>query len=182
MHRRPFARSKPALVSVAVVAALMTFAVAVAPGIGSASIGLPTSTTARTADDTGEVKLDVPSGIRTGDVLVASIAYRAKKQGQRVTVSAPTEWTLAAQVDRGGTEGLAVFTRVAAPGSSNATWTLSSNSAVVAFMGAFSGVDPAKPVEAAQTVSIAATSSVTGPSLTTSSTGGAAVAMYAATR
>ena len=140
MHRRSFRPTKPAFAGVVAVTFLISFAVVTAPGIGSAAVDVPASTTSRTADDTSEVRLDVPPNTRTGDVLVASIAYRARKDGQRVTVAAPTEWTLAAQADRAGTEGIAVFTRVAGPVTGSATWTLSSKATVVAFMGAISGV------------------------------------------
>ncbi len=182
MHRRSFRPTKPAFAGVVAVTFLISFAVVTAPGIGSAAVDVPASTTSRTADDTSEVRLDVPPNTRTGDVLVASIAYRARKDGQRVTVAAPTEWTLAAQADRAGTEGIAVFTRVAGPVTGSATWTLSSKATVVAFMGAFSGVDPDRPVDAAQTVTSTGTSSVTVPSIATTSSGGAVVAAYSASR
>lgn len=182
MHRRRFPRTKPTLSGLAAVTVLISFAVVTAPEIGSASVDVPTSTTSRTADDTSEVRLDTPSSARTGDVLVASIAYRSRKDGQRVTVAAPTEWTLAAQADRAGTEGLAVFTRVAGPGTGSATWTLSSKATVVAFMGAFSGVDRERPIDAVQTVTSTDTSTVSVPSITTTSSGGAVVAAYSASR
>ena len=182
MQRRSLQSARPALAGVAAVALLIAGAVTVAPGIGSAAIDVPTSTTSRTADDTSEVNLDIPSGTRAGDVLVASIAYRARRPGQQVTVTAPPPWTLATQADRAATDGLAVFTRVAEPGMSSATWTFSSKATVVALMGAFSGVDPVMPIEASQTVTVTAASSVTGPSLITTSSGGAVVALYSASR
>ena len=182
MQRLFLHRSKPALAGVAAIAILIAFAVVAAPGIGYASIDVPTSTTSRTSDGTTDVTLDVPPGTRAGDLLVASIAYRSRKQSQRVTVVAPSQWTLAAQVDRTATDGLALFTRVAEPGMVSATWTLSSRATVVALMGAFAGVDTARPIEAAQTVTVADTSSVTGPSLTTTSSGGAVIAAYSASR
>ena len=182
MQHRCFQRSKTILTCVAALSVLVTVAVVAESGVAAASVVVPTATRSKSADDTAEVKLDVPSGTRTGDVLVASIAYGVKKRDQTLVLSAPADWTLATQIVRGGTDGLAVYTRVAEPGLRNATWKLSSKGAVVAFMGAFSGVDPARPVESTQTVTVGASASVTVPSLTTTASGGAVVAMYSAYR
>ena len=151
MQPRSFRPARASLTGLVAIGLLFAVVLAAVPGVAAASVVVPTATTSKSADDTAAVTLDVPSGTRTGDMLVASIAYRVKKRDQTLDIKAPAGWTLAARADRGATDGLAVFTHIAEPGMKSATWTMSPNGAVVAFMGAFSGVDPVTPVEAART-------------------------------
>ncbi len=182
MQRRSFRPARASLTGLAAIGLLFAVVLAAVPGVAAASVAVPTATTSKSANDTAAVTLDVPSGARTGDMLVASIAYRVKKRDQTLVLNAPAGWTLAARADRGATDGLAVFTHIAEPEMKSATWTMSPNGVVVAFMGAFSGVDPVTPVEAARTGMVGSSTSVTVPSLTATAPGGAVVAMYSAYR
>jgi hypothetical protein len=93
--------------------------------------------TARTVD------VPLPSGVQSGDLLLASIAVRGKP-----TVTAPAGWQLVRADENGTSMKQATFSRLASAGEPAAyTFGLSSSQAAAGVIVAYSGVDGTDPVE-----------------------------------
>ena len=158
------------------VAVLIEFAEPASAAI--ASRGVAAIVTYR-SDSTTSIAIAVPSGAQPGDLLVGSVGAGRNNGSSPPVLSAPAGWVPVAQVTHGLTDTLAVFTHVYVAGETTYTWTTNTPVAAVAFVGAFSGVDAAAPVDVwSVRESSKKGTSVTAPSVTTSATGTQLVASY----
>ena len=113
--------------------------------------------TSYSSSSTTRVVLAVPTGALPGDVLIASL-------GVSWTTVAPAGWTL---VTRAG--DLSVYSHVLASGETSFAWSLGSAAPATGFLAAFGGVDPARPVDVANSLSITKKGhTFSTPSITTS--------------
>jgi len=111
---------------------------------GWGAIAYRSATSARAT--TGNLTINKPVGVVSGDVMIASIAIRP----DTATVTPPTGWTVVRTTIYSGTNKLIVYYKVAG-GSEGAsyTWTMGSSPAYsVGGILAFSGVDTSSPIVA----------------------------------
>jgi hypothetical protein len=104
--------------------------------VGFRSVATVTNGTAGTS-----VVVARPAGVVNGDLLLAFVA-----QAGTATVTAPTGWTLFGSQTTGGAVSLAVYWKVASSEPSSWTWTLGSSLRNWASVSAYTGVDPAAPI------------------------------------
>jgi hypothetical protein len=104
-----------------------------------------------------------PAGVLAGDVLLASIDTRGSS-----TVSAPAGWTLIRMDINASSLRKSTYVRVAGGAEpATYTWTFSGSRLAAAVIHAYSGVDPANPVNAVGGQVNASGTAVTAPSITT---------------
>lgn len=109
-----------------------------------------------------------PSTVVEGDVLVATV----QASTQEATISAPSGWTLRASANAGTSSKVATYTKVAgATESSSYGFKFSLSGKHTGTLAAYSGVDPADPVDAVQSQSNAAGKYVACPSVSASVAG-----------
>ncbi len=127
------------------------------------------------SESVNTISLAKPAGVVAGDVLLASIDTRGSS-----TVSAPAGWTLV-QMHINGTS-LRKSTYVKAAGAAEPasyTWTFSANRLAAGAIHAYTGVDPASPVNASGGQIVASSTTVTAPSITTTVADTMLVAFFA---
>jgi hypothetical protein len=123
---------------------------------------------------TATLSIDRPSATLPGDVMVATIDVRGAP-----TVTAPLGWTLVRTDVDGNVMKKATYVRVAGSAEPVAyTWTFSKAQAASGGILAFSGVDPASPVDAVGGQVNAKSSAVTAPSITTTVSGDVLVGLF----
>ncbi|MDQ6727438.1 MAG: hypothetical protein M3066_14905, partial [Actinomycetota bacterium] len=156
---------------------------AVVAGMASATsatiVSRGPATSVLAADDNGTTafRLQVPSGTRVGDVLLASVAF-GRYGG--TTLTAPAGWTQASRTSSGSSASLVIFTHVFAAGEASYTWRTGAAAFGVGFLAAFGGVDTTRPVDgAAGREDSDGGKSIATPSITTTSANDVLVASYA---
>ena len=108
-----------------------------------------------------------PAGAQAGDVEVMAIAARGAPR-----FTPPSGWTLVRQDTNGTTMTQAIFTHVVGAGEpASHTWTLSSSQSASGGILAYGGVRTVTPVDVSGGQANASSTSVTAPSITTSSAG-----------
>jgi hypothetical protein len=108
-----------------------------------------------------------PSGTQSGDVLVASLDVGGAPQ-----ITAPAGWTLVRSDVAPGSFVKATYWHLAAESEpASYTWTFSSSQLVIGLMLAYTGVDPANPVDASSGQANASSTSVVAPSVNASAAG-----------
>jgi len=114
------------------------------------------------------IRITLPSGVQTSDQVVV-----ASTQPSTTTVTAPSGYTQVTTVTSGGSAPLAtttVFRHTVVSGDSSVTLTYSTNTtAQSVVLGVYRGVNPSQPIDVTATGSAAASKTVVGPSVTTSS-------------
>lgn len=111
--------------------------------------------------------IGVPSGVTTGNVMVAQVSIRSNT----ITITAPSGWTLIRQdTHAGATLRAALYRKVASSSEPPSyIWTLSGSIAASGGIVAYSGVDQINPISDHNgSQSSTSTTTITGPSLTTS--------------
>ena len=118
--------------------------------------------TTDTADAGTNVTVNVPTGSRVGDVMLAAVAVR-----NAVAVTAPAGWTLIRNDVTGTVLRTVLYYRVVT-GTETATyaWTFASNRAVGAIV-TYRGVDTSNPIDTSSGQGNASSANVTAPTLTT---------------
>ncbi len=115
-----------------------------------------------------------PQGLQAGDAMVAGITVSGTP-----TVTAPAGWTLVRNDSRSSTLRQVVYVKIA--GSSEPasyTWTFSSSAGAAGEISAYIGVDQTTPVDASAGQSSASSTSISVPSVTTTSDGDLLVALF----
>ncbi len=111
------------------------------------------------------LRVTLPAGVQVNDQVVV-----ASTQPSTTTVTAPSGYTQVATVTSGGSSPLAtttVFRHTIVSGDSSITLTYSTGTtAQSVVLGVYRGVDPNQPIDVTATGSAAATTTVTGPSVT----------------
>lgn len=121
--------------------------------------------------------LTAPAGIVAGDVLLAQIAATG---GSNITVTAPAGWTLISRLNSGTALLQGIYYKVASAADSGAifTWTLSASQKSTGGIVAYRGVNNIEPIDAAGGQVNAASTSVTAPSVTTTSSNAMLVGFF----
>ncbi|MHB8613374.1 MAG: RHS repeat-associated core domain-containing protein [Candidatus Dormibacteraceae bacterium] len=123
--------------------------------------------TATASGKATSLMVTLPSGVQPNDQVVV-----ASTQPSTTTVTAPSGYTQVASVTSGGSAPLAmttVFRHTVVSGDSSVTLTYSSSSTAQAVVLAlYRNVNPSQPIDVTSTGSAAASTTVTGPSVTTS--------------
>ena len=140
----------------------------VTPTAGSTTPGITLHGSSFAANATATtLTLPAPSGARAGDVEVMAIAARGAPR-----FTAPSGWTLARGDTNGNVMTQSVFTHVVGDSEpASYTWTLSSSQSAAGGIIAYGGVRTVTPVDAAGGQANASSTSVTAPSIVTSSPG-----------
>lgn len=118
----------------------------------------------------------VPAGTAIGDVMLAAIALTPG----RVTIAAPSGWTLKRTIVAGDSSRLAIYYRVGS-GSEPASYTWSFGAAHAGAVGAiasFSGVDTANPILAESGTRTESAKAHATPSISTTASGAMLVATF----
>lgn len=142
-------------------------------------VGYTTSSLSSSAVTSASIT--VPSGVTTGDLLLAVMSNNVGSGG-----SGPTGWTfIASNITTGTVIGFSIWYRIATSadvgGSTSYTWTVTNSSRMAGAMSAFRGVDNTNPIVTANTVANnTASTSRTSPSLTPGVANTTLVALYAA--
>jgi RHS repeat-associated protein len=126
--------------------------------------------TATASGKATSLALTLPSGVQVNDQVVL-----ASTQPSTTTVTAPSGYTQVATVTSGGSAPLAtttVFRHTVVSGDSSVTLTYSTSStAQAAALAVYRNVNPSQPVDVTATGSAAASTTVVGPSVTTTNSG-----------
>lgn len=132
-----------------------------------------------TARNNAEATVVVPLPVnQPGDLLLASLDVRGQP-----TITAPAGWQLLRQDVNGTAMRKATFWRLAGTAEpATYTWTFSAKPSAVASMLAFSGVSGSSPIAAAAGQVTAKSTSVTAPTVTTTSPGAVVVGLYGVAR
>lgn len=132
---------------------------------------------ARSVSSAEATSVSVPAPAAAGgDVLLATVSVRGQP-----TITAPAGWTLVRMTPNGSTLRTATFVRVAGTAEpASHQWRFSSPQSSVAGITVYRGVSVTAPVEASAGVATTtATTSVTAPSITTTSPGALVVGVFA---
>ena len=133
----------------------------------AADIALRAASSGSSGSGVATLTIATPAGTQPGDVLVAAVCVRPSSAAITPPAGA---WTLVRRVDNasGNPSSLAVYTRVAALGEpANHTWTLSTSTGSAGGIAAFTGVDPATPVDVENGAPTASGLTHATPSVTT---------------
>jgi hypothetical protein len=127
---------------------------------------------------TASLGLPRPAGAQQGDVLVAAVSTRGAP-----VVSAPSGWSVVLATSNGTIMQQVVLVH-AVGGSDPATYTFPLSKVASATGGilAYSGVDPASPIDTAAGSSNASSATITAPSITTTTDDGMLVALFGIAR
>lgn len=160
--------------SLVVAALLAAQALSISPAVAIAGeIAFRSATSASTPSAT-LLQLATPPGTAVGDALLASVSVRGKPN-----IKPPAGWTLVLSTRLSTTMSQAVYVRIAGPSEpSSGTWTFSKAVAAAGGMLAYTGVDTSAPVDDARGQTNAASTTITAPSVTTSTTGDVLVAFF----
>jgi hypothetical protein len=137
---------------IAAIATAVLFGLSASVNLHSAAaqVVLRASSTASTSAPSTSFTLPTPAGVQPGDLMLASVVFRL---GGEMSIAGPAGWTLVRR-DSGSTGGgtslsQAVYFKFAAVGEpSSHSWTLSSMTGASGGIVAFSGIDPASPIDA----------------------------------
>jgi hypothetical protein len=137
-----------------------------APSWGS--ISYVASSSSLSSNSVTSLTITAPSGLTTGDVL---IAMAGQSNGSLPFVkTVPAGWTLVLEQDDGFASGVAVYSRVATSadvaGTTNYTWTFNGSSPSGGVMLDFRGVQSASPVIASASMVNGGSVDYTAPSIT----------------
>ncbi len=136
---------------------------------GSSSAANPTATT---------LVIPAPSGVQAGDVMLGAVAVRGAPR-----ITAPAGWVLVREDVNGTTQKQAVYYKVA--GSSEPasfTWTFSASRAAAGGIFDYAGVNTSSPIDrSGGQVTSTASTSITAPSITTTSNGDQIVGLFCIT-
>lgn len=140
----------------------------------NAAITIVQSSTASVNPGT-TLSLVIPAATAVGDFMIVQITSRGAP-----TITAPGGWTLLRTDSSAGVLRQAVYYKFAALGDPGATrtWTLSSSQRAVAGMMVFRGVDTTAPIDAHAGQVNAASTTVAGPSITTTSSEAMLIAFF----
>ncbi len=145
-------------------------AACVLPAASEAAVAFRSGASTNLSGQGASITITKPTNTAKGDVLIASIAVRPNT----VTITAPTGWTLVNRQDNAGgsVNSLAVYSKVAtATEPASYTWSFSANTGNEGGIMAFSGVDNTTPIDvSAGSITAAATTTFTAPSVTTTVT------------
>jgi hypothetical protein len=129
-------------------------------------------------DSTTSLTLSVPAGTQAGDVLVASLGFGKTGATTQPTLTAPVGWTLVTRTNKGAVGALAVYWHVFAAGETSYTWTTNVAVGGAVFLAAFGGVDTANPIDVSKGQTSKSGTSVSTPSVTTTTADAMLVASY----
>lgn len=152
---------------------LMSAALLWAAGVNAAITVIQSATTSVNPGST--LSLVVPAATAVGDFMIVQITSRGAP-----TITAPAGWTLLRTDSSTGVLRQAVYYKFAVAGDPGATrtWSLGSSQRAVAGMMVFRGVDTTVPIDAHAGQVNAASTTVAGPSITTTSSGAMLVAFF----
>ncbi len=142
-------------------------------GGGGGSISLVASTT---GSNTATTSLTLPTpAAPAGTVLLAAVQVRGGP-----VITPPAGWNLVQMTPNGSSLRLATYWRVAGSAEpASHTWTFSSAQTAVGSVLAYSGVSVASPIDVAAGQANASSTSVTAPSVTTTTAGAQVIGLFA---
>ena len=160
---------------------LLSLLAAAAPAQASiAYVG--SSASALGSSGTTSVTMTTPSGVVTGDVMIAFVAQNTS--GLPAVSAVPSGWTQVLEQNDGSSIGAAVYYRVAttsdAPGTTSYTWTFQRSARSGGLIAAFSGVSTTSPVVASASQANGASGNYTAPSITPGVANTMLLALFAA--
>ena len=137
------------------------------PRVGAA-VAFRSSNVTQNSTATSSITLNTPSGVVSGDLLLVVITARG---GTDVTITPPTGWTLLPGSDQTSTTVIrsAMFYQIYSSGS-NFAFTFGGSTPsqkAVGVISAYSGVDPANPINATTSVAKAAAAPMAANAVTT---------------
>lgn len=127
---------------------------------------------------TTSVTLPMPAGTTAGDLLLAHVAYHDGAQ----TLTAPSGWALLGQTPNSTNVTSAVYWKVAATGEPGAAFRHPDSSSGVLFAGGVTAFRGARPVAPQFTGVVGSSSTVTTPSLTTTTANVQVVHLFSKTQ
>ena len=166
---------------IAAVCLLLSLLAAVAPAQASVAY-VGSSASSLGSSGTSSVTMTVPSGVVTGNVMVALVAQNTS--GLPAVTGAPSGWTQVLEQDDGNSIGAAVYYRVATSsdvaGTTTYTWTFQQSARSGGLIAAFSGVSTTSPVVVSASQANSASGSYTAPSVTPGVANTMLLALFAA--
>src|SRR5882672_7497835 len=166
---------------IAAVCLLLSLLAAVAPAQASVAY-VGSSASSLGSSGTSSVTMTVPSGVVTGNVMIALVAQNTS--GLPAVTGAPSGWTQVLEQNDGNSIGAAVYYRVATSsdvaGTTTYTWTFQQSARSGGLIAAFSGVSTTSPVVASASQANGASGSYTAPSITPGVANTMLLALFAA--
>jgi MSHA biogenesis protein MshQ len=152
-----------------------------APLSAQATITYVGASTTAGAEDTTSVSVAKPTGLASGDVMLAFVATRGN--GVFPTpITAPSGWTQVLTDNNGTSISTTIFSKVAtASEAAQYAFTIGSNARAAGAIVAFRGVDNTTPVNVSGSQTNAASTTYTAPSVTTTKANTMLVSFFAAT-
>lgn len=127
--------------------------------------------------------LTTPSGTVAGDVVLASIGLGVTGAASQVTLTPPSGWTLVQRTNHGSSDALAVFAHTFVTGETSYSFATGVAVGGIGVLSAWSGVDTDNPVNAMAGLDASgSTTTVSAPSIMTTTTNTLLVANYYAYR
>lgn len=136
------------------------------------------ASTTNTSNDVSltQLTLDTPSGVVSGDFLLASVSVNG---GTSAGITAPQGWTLITRTNNDTNVGIASYYKVATANEpSTYTWSIAPQTRAVGGITRYSGVDSTNPVDVSGSATGRGTNA-TAPSVTTTSLGDKVIHLFA---
>ena len=131
------------------------------------------------SDSATTLKLTVPTGTQSGDVLVASLGIGKSGASAEPTLTAPAGWNLVSRTNYGTSDSIAVYTHTFAAGETSYSWTTNVTVGGTLFVAAFGNVNTATPVDVfGGAATTTAGTSFSAPSVTTTKAGDEILASF----
>jgi hypothetical protein len=135
---------------------------------GSGEIAFRSASGASNGAGSTALTLPAPAGVASGDVLLAAVAVG----GSSVAITAPSGWTQTINASEGSGLRTIVYRRIASASEpAGYIWSFSTSINAVGVVAAYSGVDTASPIDAADGYGSSSSTVITAPGVTTSTPG-----------
>jgi purine nucleosidase len=127
-----------------------------------------------------KLNLKLPSGAKTGDVLIATLGIGRTGATSQPVITAPSGWQPAVRTDQGTVGTVAVYSHILLAGENTFTFKTTVGVGGVASVAAFTGVDPARPIDAVAGRAVTSPgSAIATPAVVTSAGGTMLLAAFA---
>ena len=141
-----------------------------------AAISYRSATTANNGAGASSLDLSTPAGVQADDVLIAVVGVRG---GAGTTITTPSGWSLINSTNYNSNLLSSIYYRIASGSEPSSTsFAFSSSEKASGVMAAYTGVDTSSPINAQDVQSNASSSTLTTPSVTTTTNDTMLVAAY----